>query len=97
MDYKQLKECLAALSEMSLKKAVQAVNFHLTLRNWLVGYYIVEYEQNGQDRAQYGQGLLNSLEKDLYKQMGKGASERNLYKIVLVNDMLNTLNVGHIR
>jgi predicted nuclease of restriction endonuclease-like (RecB) superfamily len=83
MDYKQLKECLSALSRASLQTAIQAINFHLTLRNWLFGRYIVEYEQNGKDRAKYGQSLLKKLAKDLSKQMGKGASDRSLYKMVL--------------
>ena len=34
------------------ENAAKAVNFNLTVRNWLVGWYIVEYEQNGEDRAQ---------------------------------------------
>ncbi len=41
--------------------AVKAVNVSLTLRNWLIGFYIVEFEQNGEDRAKYGTGLLNKL------------------------------------
>jgi hypothetical protein len=36
------------------QKAIKAVNINLTLRNWLIGYYIVEFEQKGKDRAQYG-------------------------------------------
>ncbi len=83
MDYKQLKECLSALGKAFVKTAIQAINFHLTLRNWLFGCYIVEYEQNGKDRAKYGQELLKNLAKDLSKKVGKGASERNLYKMVL--------------
>jgi hypothetical protein len=43
------------------QSAVKAVNVHLTLRNWLVGFYIVEYEQKGEDRAKYGSQLLNNL------------------------------------
>lgn len=39
----------------------RAVNRSLTLRNWLVGYYIVEFEQNGEDRAKYGEQLLERL------------------------------------
>ena len=34
--------------------AANSVNLSLTARNWLVGYYIVEFEQNGEDRAKYG-------------------------------------------
>ena len=41
------------------QQAVKAVNISLTLRNWLIGYYIVEFEQNGADRANYG-GKLNN-------------------------------------
>jgi len=33
----------------------------LTIRNWLIGYYIVEFEQNGKDRAEYGISLLKSI------------------------------------
>ena len=39
-----------------------AVNQLFTLRNWAIGYYIVEYEQNGSDRAEYGGNLLKNLE-----------------------------------
>lgn len=41
--------------------AANAVNKALTIRNWLIGYYIVEYEQNGEDRAEYGSNLINIL------------------------------------
>jgi predicted nuclease of restriction endonuclease-like (RecB) superfamily len=43
------------------QQAVKAVNVSLTLRNWLVGYYIVEFEQKGEDRAEYGSKLLSKL------------------------------------
>jgi len=42
-------------------QAARAVNVSLTMRNWLVGYYISEYEQHGADRAKYGAGLLDNL------------------------------------
>jgi len=44
-----------------------AVNVSLTLRNWIVGFYIREYEQNGSDRAKYGQQLLVRLSEQLKK------------------------------
>lgn len=37
----------------------------MTLRNWAIGYYIVEYEQDGNDRAEYGINLLKNLEKQI--------------------------------
>ena len=41
--------------------AAKAVNVALTLRNWLIGYRIVEFEQQGQDRATYGESLMDTL------------------------------------
>lgn len=45
--------------------AKSAVNQLMTLRNWAIGYYIVEYEQDGNDRADYGSNLLKILEKQI--------------------------------
>jgi len=45
--------------------AVKSVNICLTLRNFLFGYYIVEYEQKGDDRAKYGEKLLENIAKEL--------------------------------
>ncbi|WP_443661211.1 hypothetical protein [Eshraghiella crossota] len=39
----------------------------MTLRNWVIGYYIVEYEQDGSDRAQYGSHLLKIWKKKLIR------------------------------
>lgn len=57
------------------EQAVKAVNISLTIRNWLVGYYIVEFEQKGEDRASYGEKLLKSISDKL---SSKGLSETNL-------------------
>ena len=46
-------------------QAAHAVNLSLTARNWLVGYYIVEFEQHGADRAKYGEKLLSRLSERL--------------------------------
>jgi len=43
------------------QQATRAINVSLTLRNWLIGYYIVEFEQKGEDRATYGEKLLPKL------------------------------------
>ncbi len=58
------------------QQASKAVNVALTLRNWLIGYYIVEFEQNGDERAKYGAKLLQQLAE---KCAGiKGLDERSL-------------------
>ena len=43
--------------------AFKAINRMQTMRNWLIGYYIVEFEQHGKDRADYGSRLLKNLEE----------------------------------
>lgn len=57
------------------QSALKSVNKHLTMRNWLVGFYIVEFEQNGEDRAKYGEKLLPALKKATNI---KGLSETSL-------------------
>lgn len=47
------------------EQAAKAVNISLTLRNWLMGYYIREYEQSGADRSAYGERLLETLAQRL--------------------------------
>jgi hypothetical protein len=55
------------------------VNTSLSLRNWVIGYYIVEYEQSGKDRAEYGLGLFKAITKSLVLKGVKSMQERNLY------------------
>jgi len=49
-------------------QATKAVNISLTLRNWFIGHHIAEYQLNGADRANYGEGLLNELAQALQAQ-----------------------------
>lgn len=60
------------------QQAQKQVNIGLTLRNWFFGFYIVEYEQKGKDRAVYGENLIKNLSKLLSKKNLKGFSEVNL-------------------
>ena len=60
------------------KSAVNAVNQSLTIRNWIIGYYIVEFEQNGNVKAEYGENLINNLADKLAHI--KGIDKRALYK-----------------
>ncbi len=57
------------------KQTASAVNVNLTLRNWFIGLYIVEFEQNGTERAEYGLKLLFNISKRINI---KGLSETNL-------------------
>ena len=58
--------------------AVRSVNICLTLRNFLFGYYIVEYEQKGSDRARYGDKLLDNISKELLLKGLKNVSAAEL-------------------
>ena len=69
---------IADTSHYFQQQAQKQVNVALTLRNWLIGAYLFEYEQNGQDRAEYGQKLLSKLAATLRQQSIKGLSETNL-------------------
>ncbi len=53
------------IHSITSKSAKGAVNQLLTIRNWIIGYYIVEFEQSGEDRAKYGSRLLASLAERL--------------------------------
>jgi predicted nuclease of restriction endonuclease-like (RecB) superfamily len=60
-------------------QAGRAVNISLTLRNWLIGYYIAEYELNGKDRAEYGENLLGRLSTELQSSGVSICGKRQLY------------------
>ena len=58
----------------------RVVNVSLTLRNWVIGAYIAEYEINGADRAKYGEGLLDALAAKLVRKGVTTAGRRQLYQ-----------------
>lgn len=60
-------------------QAQRQVNLALTLRNWLIGFYISEYELNGNDRAEYGKNLYKEIEKRLKNSGVEQIRERHLY------------------
>lgn len=73
MNFESLVQNINAVHETLQAQAAHAVNVALTSRNWLIGYYIVEYEQHGEDRAAYGEYLLKNLGERI---QGKGMNER---------------------
>ncbi len=72
MKYSELITAIDSASRQLLGRAAAAVNQALVIRNWLVGAYLVEFEQEGEDRARYGEGLLKTLANDLRKRGVKG-------------------------
>jgi len=81
MNLEQLATQIAQVHETLYKKATSAVNVSLTLRNWFIGYYIVEYEQKGEDRAKYGKKLIRTLSNKLKgKISGMSFTNLNMYR-----------------
>jgi predicted nuclease of restriction endonuclease-like (RecB) superfamily len=78
MNYTALIKAINSASTQLQSRAAAAVNQALVLRNWLVGAWIVEYEQNGKDRAKYGDQLLATLAEDLKLKGLSGLHERLL-------------------
>ena len=78
MSYELLISSIAAIHVRTRAGAAGAVNRYLTLRNWFIGAYIVEFEQNGEDRASYGQQLLPRLAQDLRRRGISGCSAEML-------------------
>jgi predicted nuclease of restriction endonuclease-like (RecB) superfamily len=73
MNFEALVKHISTIQNTLQAQAAHAVNLALTSRNWLMGCYIVEFEQNGEDRAAYGEQLLKKLEQRLKT---KGLNER---------------------
>jgi len=78
LTFEQLISSIRQVHDQLAAQAGRAVNISLTLRNWAIGHYIHEYEQNGSDRAQYGERLLDRLAEQLQKSGLKRVESREL-------------------
>ena len=82
--FNDLASIVQTTHDAAQSSAVKAINRMQTMRNWLIGYYIVEFEQHGKDRAEYGTQLLKKLEERVDR---KGVNvtllqmSRNFYKL----------------
>ena len=64
-DFESLVVSIVQIHQKAQDFASKAVNVGLTLRNWFIGHRIVEFEQNGADRATYGESLMDALSQRL--------------------------------
>ncbi len=76
--YKNLLNNIGQTIETARQNAVKAVNTELVKANWEIGRHIIEFEQHGHERAEYGSDLLTKLAKDLKLLYGKGFGRRNV-------------------
>lgn len=102
-NYDGLVNQISEIYSNGYQKAVMAVNSNMVETYWKIGQHIVEFEQKGQSKAQYGTALLENLSKDLSRVHGKGFSRSNLnymrlfYKCYPICETLShKLNWSHI-
>ena len=69
---------ISSILRTTRANAYKAVNFAMVSSYWSIGQVIVEYEQNGNERAEYGKAVLEGLFKKLTAEFGKGFDKSNL-------------------
>jgi predicted nuclease of restriction endonuclease-like (RecB) superfamily len=74
-----LVQAIEKANQYFLAQVQRQVNIALTLRNWVIGFYVFEYEQHGSDRAAYGQKLYKIIVQNLKDKGFISLGERNLY------------------
>jgi len=79
LDLSSLVRRIADIHNHLVERATKAVNVSLTLRNWLIGLSIQNYELEGKDRATYGDRLFSELAGDLTSRGVSNCSRRQLY------------------
>ena len=77
--YSDLVSQIGNLLHLGRAKAAREVNTILVQTYWEIGRYIVEFEQDGNEKAEYGSNLLNRLAKELMLTYGKGFGRSNLF------------------
>lgn len=80
-DYAAVHADIVALLEAARRAAARSVNAVMTATYWAVGQRIVTFEQGGQERAAYGEALIERLSADLSARFGRGFSKQNLWQM----------------
>lgn len=78
-EYNQLVDNIGTTLRKARENAINAINTELVKANWEIGRNIVEFEQHGKEKADYGSALLTNLAKDLKNKYGNGFSKSNIY------------------
>ena len=79
--YGDIHSSIVQLLEEARRAAARSVNALMTASYWEIGRRIVEAEQGGQERAEYGEQLIKRLAEDLTTRFGRGFSRQNLWQI----------------
>jgi hypothetical protein len=78
MRFEDLIKDIENIQKELLKRTAVQVNTNLSIRNWMIGLYIVKFQQHGEDRAKYGDRLFEELSIRLRRTRVKGLSATNL-------------------
>lgn len=79
LTFGKLVDSIRQVHKHLASQAGRSVNISLTLRNWIFGLYIAEFELRGKDRAVYGEKLLDKLSKALRQYKISNTGRRQLY------------------
>lgn len=80
-DYQDLLQQVGIALENGRGQVAVAVNNVMVQTYWSIGQHIVEYEQKGNEKAEYGSGLLKQLSEDLYIRYGDGFGKSNIFSM----------------
>ena len=79
--YRTVYRDASRIVDVARNAAVRSVNAAMTAAYWMIGQRIVEFEQSGAERAEYGAALLGRLAADLSRRFGRGFSRQNLQQM----------------
>jgi hypothetical protein len=80
-DYNNIRTEIVALLHAARTASARSVNALMTASYWSIGRRLVQFEQQGEERAEYGGALVSQLADDLTRQFGRGFSQPNLWKM----------------
>jgi len=81
INYESILGDISNVIDAARKSAARSVNYIMTAAYWLTGRRIVEFEQGGKERADYGEDLVRRLSTDLTAKFGRGFAKSNLYQM----------------
>ncbi|OGF46216.1 MAG: cytoplasmic protein [Candidatus Firestonebacteria bacterium RIFOXYC2_FULL_39_67] len=79
-NFEDMVQALCSVDQSLSQQTVKAININLTMRNWIIGMYISEYERVGTDRAKYGDLLMDTLSEKLINNGLSRCDRRELYR-----------------
>ena len=81
VDYDAMLNRVVQLIDDARRTSARAVNAVMTATYWLIGRHIVEFEQSGKSKAEYGEEVIDQLASDLSSRFGRGFTRSNLFNM----------------